>query len=1061
MSKEEEQNFFKLAYIVVNIVTDALRTVFKTEWDSKYPATPWLDDVASQNIFIAKEGKSSSNFKTKNMKRSGGKRETWDISVLTYALLESKPLDLQNTKPTLGAYIFQLKTIRNKVMHSERWAMNTTEFNNVYTGIENMMRNLVAQNGIYQTYLNQMIAIKNQTTQPTVDEFNIVRQALKNEKRKQLWQNIMFVTVVIVSCICVFTGLIKLYDIQEDVSSLRETLQPPSKHDLNLMKQFLDFAHSQNNYFILQVSGLFILGLCIAYLWLRLHVMEKNLLPWNIVPDFGNRLEPAFFQGRSSVIRETVNSIWNGAVITMFTGQPGIGKTATSVVVAKDLRDNYNFTVSLVEVRGMIDISRVTEKIFKAFCGEYRDFNDDAFDDLFRHRLQEKTLLIIDNAEDILTKDLIRETKKLLLRIVAYNTNVHILLTSRKQIDSLGDYDVTVKRLDVLDQDTSYKVLSSPYMCPILSEESFMDSAYEIARRCCGVPLLLSIAGKQLKHDIRHAKSSIRQREIIDDFLEELRKDSVLVTLNDDNEIDERSMMHCLDILFSRIDIDLQKTFIALSVFQVSFSDKAAGIVIPGSVAKIPCLLDFNILNDIYMSVDAEKERYSMHPLLQEYALSKLGSNDEVLTMVKNTEERFYSFFIHEIKLITDRFFSTTPGTALVAFSEDDSNFRKTLLNALTISSLFESFYDMLLSAADLFMFGFDDKLVSSFFDYAAEDAKQRKDVPRYLALLFLQGDRGDVFFYHHKDKYNKIQKLVDAEVDMIVNTTLTLNKQSTRETAYALCIQGRVLALYPSRAGWTKDAEKVDNFEKGKSLVESAIGLLDDLGLQHDKAIVLSLLGLILKNKRLYNDAIKSYKKALDILTTLYKNHALIGAMHFNIGYMHYKLGRENFLDGTKEFLKSFDVYEKTLGDHKRTASAMFHAGECLNMYGQLEESLPYFVDAFKIQERVAPRDRDIAETLMSIAEVNYKLGKYKTALPYFEKCLKVMTYKGVMSHPKHREIGYAYKGLANCLMKMNCLDDAKINFNIALDIFIFVFAEHNRCKEEIDDIRITLSEI
>ena len=40
MSKKEEQNFYKLAYIVVNIVTEALRTVFKTEWDKLYPHQP-------------------------------------------------------------------------------------------------------------------------------------------------------------------------------------------------------------------------------------------------------------------------------------------------------------------------------------------------------------------------------------------------------------------------------------------------------------------------------------------------------------------------------------------------------------------------------------------------------------------------------------------------------------------------------------------------------------------------------------------------------------------------------------------------------------------------------------------------------------------------------------------------------------------------------------------------------------------------------------------------------------------------------------------------------------
>ena len=215
------------------------------------------------------------------------------------------------------------------------------------------------------------------------------------------------------------------------------------------------------------------------------------------------------------------------------------------------------------------------------------------------------------------------------------------------------------------------------------------------------------------------------------------------------------------------------------------------------------------------------------------------------------------------------------------------------------------------------------------------------------------------------------------------------------------------------------------------------------------------------MKNTRQYHEAIKVYTQALGILRAMYGEHALVVAIHYNIAYMYYKLGRADFLNGSEEFLKSYEVYNNTLGNHKRTASAVFHAGECLNMYGRLEDSLPYFFQALGIQEKVAPRDRDISETLMSIAEVNYKLTRYKKALPYFEKCLKIMTYPGVMSTPKHREIANVYKGLANCQLKLNLVEKAKDNFKTALDIFIYVFAEHKRCKEEIEDVEQILQEI
>lgn len=993
MADEEEDNFFRLAYIVVNIVSETLRTIFKTEWDEKYPNMKWSDDTTSLNNFIQKAGtpppKSKNYEASKYMQSSGGKREAWDVTVSSYAL-HSKALDIQNWKPTVFARVKCLVDIRNEVMHSRKWSKTDAEFIKLYRGIEYNLKNLSAINPVYTTLYNQTVAVRNRTKQPSVEEFMKVKQALEKEQ-KQIWRSASFVFGIVIVLIAIF----------------------------------------------------------------------KSIRALQSIPDFPERLIPDFFQGRKSLTKDTVNAILGGTIFTMFSGPPGIGKTTASLVVARELRDKYSFVVSFVEVRGIVDVSTVSEKIYKSFYGEYREYSEEAFDDLFRRRLTDKTLLIIDNAEDILTPEMIKETKRLLLRIVKYNKNIHIILTSRKKIESIGDTDVFVKRLDILDQQTSILVMTSSSMCPILSHELLIDTANEIAKRCSGVPLLLSIAGKQLKRQTRHVEEISKQQKIVENFLEELRKESVLVTLNEDDEIDERSLMHCINVLFSRLRQDLQTTFIGLAVFQVSFSDVAADVIVPGSRDALPELLDYHILSDVFVGADPKKERYSIHPLLQDYVTSKYYKEEQMQSLIKTTEEKYFSFFISEIRLISDKFFSESPGTALLTFTDDHSNFRKTLLNALYVPSLFDNFYEMIVSAADMFLFGFDDKLISSFFDYAAEDAKQRGDKPRYLALLFLQGDRGDVFFYHHKDKYNKIQKLVDTEVDMILNASITIDQQSTRETAYALCVQGRVLALYPSRAGWTKDADKVDNFEKGKSLVKDAVALLDTLNLKHDKAMVLSLLGLIYKNKRKYVEAIDTYNEALDIMKNLYGSHALIGAIHFNIGYMYYKLGKEDFLNGKNEFIKSYEIYEQTLGNHKRTASAVFHAGECLNFYGNLEESLPYFEEAFQIQDKVAPRDRDTAETLMSIAEVNYKLGNYQKAVPYYEKCLKIMTYKGVMSHPKHREIGYAYKGLANCFRELQQIDEAVKNYKIALDIFTFVYETHNRCKEEIHSINSTLTEL
>lgn len=40
---EEQLNYFRICYIVTTILTQALRSIFKKEWDRRYPSGEWND----------------------------------------------------------------------------------------------------------------------------------------------------------------------------------------------------------------------------------------------------------------------------------------------------------------------------------------------------------------------------------------------------------------------------------------------------------------------------------------------------------------------------------------------------------------------------------------------------------------------------------------------------------------------------------------------------------------------------------------------------------------------------------------------------------------------------------------------------------------------------------------------------------------------------------------------------------------------------------------------------------------------------------------------------------
>ncbi|XP_053391134.1 uncharacterized protein LOC128553959 [Mercenaria mercenaria] len=147
--EDDEFNFHRVVRSEKNVAQPALKELFETLWDKKYPDTPWAEDVASVKWFEEKEDELfKSSLDGLSKKEKGGKKDKrnrmqktfrdddwknyeWDISKFSYALIDSKlfGLDLADKAGiSISEHIVKIKNNRNRIAHFRAPACETTYF---------------------------------------------------------------------------------------------------------------------------------------------------------------------------------------------------------------------------------------------------------------------------------------------------------------------------------------------------------------------------------------------------------------------------------------------------------------------------------------------------------------------------------------------------------------------------------------------------------------------------------------------------------------------------------------------------------------------------------------------------------------------------------------------------------------------------------------------------------------------------------------------------------------------------------------------------------------------
>ena len=177
----EQLNFFRICYILFDLVPKGLRNVFKLEWDFRYKTRlgEWNDTTQNGRDFLSNESKKS---RSKNARLlatiQNGNTAEWDCSCLFFAILFSDSIGTTLTA-AVRKDVDDLRQVRNDIAHITEAQLTDAEF-------QNCVGRVLVDFSSLSLPISDIEEVKNQTNFPTaeVNRLMILLDKLQEEIRK-------------------------------------------------------------------------------------------------------------------------------------------------------------------------------------------------------------------------------------------------------------------------------------------------------------------------------------------------------------------------------------------------------------------------------------------------------------------------------------------------------------------------------------------------------------------------------------------------------------------------------------------------------------------------------------------------------------------------------------------------------------------------------------------------------------------------------------------------------------------------------------------------------------
>ena len=500
-------------------------------------------------------------------------------------------------------------------------------------------------------------------------------------------------------------------------------------------------------------------------------------------------------------------------------GAVGMGKTATAVKAANEIRDNDDNTavvyINCCVVNSCDDLAaKISQQIYSFPLNE-------STAEVKRRLISEKDLLVIllldnfqylepldRNDEANMNPEITRidqtegfEVKKFITEIITASCNVKLLVTS-SVFAFFPETCQHIVSLRPLERSASFELLKNTYRNPQLDEEI----AYIIADICDGIPLaLISLASWQ-DHppDLVQMMTNANPKDQFKKFISIPQTDA------------SKKIDVCLDACFYRLDQDLRHTLICLSLFKGHFTMSTAQGVFhsEGLERRILQLAHRSFLERNILFPTAPCF-YRLLGIQKLYCQNK-AQEEDAQQIYENGRKRFIHHFLSLLEEVFKKFLSKS------AFEACDM-FRQEVENIMQLLDLFKSdamddeqrlrCIDVFNKAAELLAKMMGEKRFNAVFNLLKDKCLQLQDEKRLSDCLTSLGikEAFSCFFSPHlsfeageraKDYFMKADR---------IQSDLPINTGNSR--AQCLAKYGRCVSI---------DGE----FDKGKEMIKKAIAI-------------------------------------------------------------------------------------------------------------------------------------------------------------------------------------------------------------------------------------------
>jgi len=339
--------------------------------------------------------------------------------------------------------------------------------------------------------------------------------------------------------------------------------------------------------------------------------------------DFPSNLpgEVTTLVGRQGEIDGLRDHLRDSRIVTL-TGPGGSGKTRLALATARDVRDRFPHGVWFVDLAAVRDPSLLESAI--AATLDVRESADRAMNDALRVHLRDRTaLLLLDNLEQLLP-----QAGEIVARLVRAAPNLRVLVTSRELLRITGERGHPVPPLDIDAGIALFVDRARAHRPDLVLTDDALAAIRAICERLGGLPLALELAAAR----IRLLSPAL--------ILERLGRSLDLGGGARDLPERQRTLRGAVAWSYELLSAEERRLFVRLAVFASGWTAEAAlsvadpdGTLGIDLVEGLESLADKSLLRIELGSVDAASSeietRFSVHPLLREYALERLDEIGE------------------------------------------------------------------------------------------------------------------------------------------------------------------------------------------------------------------------------------------------------------------------------------------------------------------------------------------------------------------------------------------------------------------------------------------------